>query len=316
MMVVNLRILAILLFFQLPLLGYGATFVTEESEAAQVIGRDSVKKAIRDHRAHLQKTGVGLFYGSKSSYSPIKKLQSASDTMWSDIDRFSYIKTILRKDFVQTLRSTSAVDAYVGSLVGNQDQLPRNGDMEMTSPVLWALKHVKAAYTAAGKKERGEQIDRIVESSGSAAHILIMELQKDGWHSIYWNPDVNAPAEPNESKKSLHERSWQEANRGEYMNGKIKVDYSLVNYRPSPRSKTKKNTSSLTKLKRVPFWIGMANYGKHMFVGYHGHLSEAYSMEMPTSSRLIVDSEFANWSGNYRSEKLLSGIIMVPPGSL
>jgi hypothetical protein len=181
---------------------------------------------------------------------------------------------------------------------------------------LWALKHVKAAYAAAGKKERGEQIDRIVESRRDAAEVLIVELQKDGWHSIYWNPDVNAPDEVNEGKKSLHERSWQEASRGEYMNGKIKVDYSLVNYRPSKRSKTKKNTSSLRKLKRVPFWIGMANYGKHVFVGYHGHVSEAYSMEMPTSPRLIMDSEFANWSGSYKSEKLLSGIIMVPPGSL
>lgn len=313
---VTLRILAILFLFLFPLLGYGAIFVTEESEAAQVVGRDSIKKAIRDDRAHFQKTGVGLFYGSKSSYSPIKKLQSASDTMWSDIDRFSYIKTVLRKDFVHSLSSTTAIDSYVGSLVGNQDQLPRNGDLEMTSPVLWVLKHVKAAYTAAGKKERGEQIDRIVASSGDSPVVLIMELQKDGWHSIYWNPDVNTPAETDQGKKSLHERSWQEASRGEYMNGKIKVDYSLINYRPSHRSKTKKTISSLRKLKRVPFWIGMANYGKHVFAGYHGNLSEAYSMEMPTSPRLIMNSEFANWSGHYKSEKLLSGIIMVPPGSL
>ncbi len=315
-MALNLRILAILICFQLPTLGYGATFISKESEAAQVVGRDSVTKAIKSHKAHLQKTGVGLFYGSKSSYSPTKELISASDNMWSDIDRFSYIKTILNKNFVQTLGSSNAVDSYVGSLVGIQDENPRHGDLEMTSPLLWALKHVKAAYTAAGKKERAEQIARIVEKNGSKAKDLIIELQKDGWHSIYWNPDVNHVAESNERKKTLHERSWQEAQRGEYLNGKIKVDYKLVNYRPSPGSKTKKSVSGLKNLKRVPFWVGMANYGKHMFAGYHGHVTEVYNMEMPTSPRLIMDSEFANWTGHYKSEKLLSGIIMVPPGSL
>lgn len=297
-----------------PLLGEAALFTLDESEAAQVVGRESVLQSMKAHRDHLQKTGVGLFYGVKSTYSPLKKSKNSNEKIWSDIERFGYIKTVLHKNFVHKLGSMNAVDAYVGSLVGIQEEQPRHGDLQMTGSLLWVLKHVSAAYAASGKSERAEQIVRLVQNNGNHPYLLLVELQKDGWHSIYWNPDVALPDD--DKKASLHLRSWQEAQKGTYFNNTIKVDYLLTNYRPTKGSKTKKDLSSLKKLKRVPFWVGLANYGRHIFVGYQDHLSEAHSAEMPTSNNLIMDSEFGKWHGHYPSEKLLSGIIMVPPGSL
>lgn len=314
-MVVSLRLLCILLIGLCPLLGYGATFTSDESQAAQVVGRKSVLQAMKSHRDHLSRTGMGLFYGSSSEYSPLKRIRKNS-TILSDTDRFGFVKMNLKKSFVEQLGSMSTLDAYAGRLVGIQDADERYGDIEMTSSVLWALKHVKAAYQAAGKAERADQIGRIVMDKGGHSKHLIIELQKDGWQSIYWNPDTQMPDEKNAQKRAQHLRSWQEASGGKYMNKSIKVDYLLVNYRPTRGSSTTKDTSSLAKLKRVPFWIGMANYGHHTFVGYQTHISEAYNIAMPNSHQLIRDSEFGTWKGHYASEKMLSGIIMVPPGSL
>lgn len=314
-MVASPRIFFILLVTLFPMLGYGATFTSDESEAAQVVGRESVLNAMKAHRSHISKTGIGLFYGSASEYSPLKRIRKNS-TILSDSDRFGYVKMQLNKKFIQQLGNTSAIDSYVGRLVGIQDTPIRHGDLQMTSSVLWALKHVKAAYEAAGKIERADQIHRIVMDRGGRAKDLMVELQKDGWHSIYWNPDTLLPEETNKKIRSMHIRSWQEASSGTYMNNTIKVDYLLVNYRPTRGSPTKKETASLAKLKRVPFWVGMANYGKHAFVGYQTHISEAYDSAMPTSPQLIMDANFSSWSGHYSTERLISGIIMVPPGSL
>ncbi len=296
-------------------MGYGATFTSDESEAAQVVGRQSVLQSMQSHRAHLARTGIGLYYGIQSEYSPLKRIRRTS-TILSDMDRFGFVKMQLKKPFVQQLGSTSALDAYVGRLVGIQDADTRYGDLQMTSSVMWALKHVKAAYEAAGKVERANQIGRIVMDKGGHAKHLLLELQKDGWHSIYWNPDTQQADERTPTQRYAHRRSWQEASSGKYFNGLFKVDYLLVNYRPTRGSSTKKETASLAKLKRVPFWIGMANYGKHAFVGYQTHISEVYDAALPTSSQLIQDSDFTQWKGHYGSEKLLSGLIMVPPGSL
>ncbi|MCC6138023.1 MAG: hypothetical protein IT287_05285 [Bdellovibrionaceae bacterium] len=315
-MAVTLHFLSILLICLSPLIASAALFTVDESEAAQAVGRQSVQNAMRAHRSHLQKTGVGLYYGIQSSYSPLKKLKKPSDKIWSDLERFSYIKTVLHKDFVQKLGSVNAVDTYAGSLVGLQEEEPRRGDLEMTSSLLWALKHVSSAYIAAGKKERAEQIVSRVKKNGNQPQTLLVELQKDGWHSIYWNPDVALPSENNSNKAALHLRSWQEAQKGSYLNENIKVDYHLINFRPTKGSKTKKDLSSLKKLKHIPFWVGIANYGRHTFVGYQNHISEAYNTELPTSQNLIMDSSFESWFGHYASEKLLSGIIMAPPGSL
>lgn len=312
-MVVSLRFLLILMVGLSPCLGFSATFTSDESQAAQVVGRESVLQSMKAHRDHIARTGIGLYYGISSEYSPLKRIRKNS-TILSDMDRFGFVKMSLKKTFVQTLGSSSSLDAYVGRLVGIQDADERYGDLQMISSVIWALKHVRAAYEAAEKTERADQIYRIVMDRGGHAKDLIVELQKDGWHSIYWNPDVALPDD--DKKASLHLRSWQEAQKGTYFNNTIKVDYLLTNYRPTKGSKTKKDLSSLKKLKRVPFWVGLANYGRHIFVGYQDHLSEAHSAEMPTSNNLIMDSEFGKWHGHYPSEKLLSGIIMVPPGSL
>lgn len=314
-MVVSLRILTILLSLLMPLLGHGATFTPDESDAAQVVGRASVIKSMKAHRDHLEKTGIGLFYGMKSDYSPTKQ-KSATSKIKTDLDRFSFVKSSLKQDFINKLGSVNSVDSYVGSLVGIQDDETRYGDLQMTGSVLWPLKHVIAAYVAANKKERSEQIGRIVRDSGYSAQTLMLELQKDGWHSIYWNPDVNEPNDSDPAKRAHHLRTYQDANNGTYMNNSLKVDYVLLNYRPSPGSQTKKDVSSLRKLKRVPFWVGMANFGKHAFVGYQDHVTEAHNIALPTNPKLIMDENFISWKGHYKTEKLLSGIIMVPPGSL
>lgn len=297
----------------LPLLTQAAVFSDAEVDAALRAGQESIVQTTKSHNEHLSKTGVGLFYGMLSGYSPLKR--KADATAWSDLERFSYLKTVLKKDFIMQLGSMNAVDSYVQSLVGAQDIIPRTGDLQITGSLLWALRHIQEAYRAANKEERIKQIIRhVLSHSGQPQLLLMEELQKDGWEAVYWNPDTNAPQETDAKLINMHKRSVLEAQNGVYNNNSIHVNHILANYRPSSRSKTKRSLDGLQRLNRIPFWVGVANYGHHAFVGYRGNVSEAHNHEMPTSPLLIKNTPFSIWSG-YTKEKYLSGIIMIPPGT-
>jgi hypothetical protein len=303
-----MRLLLILILFLAPLLSSAAVFTSAEVTALMSAGRLSVVQSTQAHHSHLAKTGIGLYYGALSPYSPLGK-KNLPTTAWTDLERFGYIKSKFKKDFVQQLGSIEAVDSYAQSLLGTQDLIPRTGDLKMTSSLFWALKHVRAAYMAVGKKERADQIFRYVIGQGGLPHLLLAELQKDGWEAIYWNPDTQSN-EPNDK----HNRSYQEAKNGYYNNSSLVIHHMMIDYRLSKNSNTKKNSPKLARLNRIPFWIGLANYGQQLFVGYQGRISEIHNFEMPTSKMLIKDSLFAQWTG-YTNEKYLSGVIVVPPHS-
>ncbi|MCB9072034.1 MAG: hypothetical protein H6623_00310 [Bdellovibrionaceae bacterium] len=307
-----MRIAFLLFVLLLAANGNAAIFSEEETQIAMNAGRQSIINSTRAHYQHLQKTGIGLFYGVRSDYSPIK--HSTEDDTWSDLERFSYIKTVLKKDFVTQLGSADAVDSYARSLVGMQESTPRSGDIQITGSLLWTLRHLRAAYASVGKEKRARQIVREVLKNDNGPNVLMKELQKDGWEAIYWNPDVAQPNETNGKLRQMHQRSVQEAQNGLYNNRSIFLQHTLVNYRPSSNSKTKKSLSSLKRLEHIPFWVGLANYGRQTFVGYLGRVSESHSSEMPISRMLIKESLFADWQG-YTREKYLSGIIMIPPGA-
>lgn len=139
------------------------------------------------------------------------------------------------------------------------------------------MENVGAAYAAAGKTERWNEIMRTVVAKGSKGIDLAKELKKDGWQSVYWNPDAKNPDDGNPE----HSFSAVQVGRGKGYYG-VDIDAQVLNYRPTAGKNTRQDMSGIEKLREVPFFFGMAKGGMHTFVGRKGEVNEFHWSEMPT----------------------------------
>jgi LysM repeat protein len=231
-------------------------------------GAQSIDLRMRQHLDSIEKTGVGVYYGDHSA---MKKMSAQERADWAKQNA--------------TPGATPPTTFKESSCIG------------------WAMDNVGAAYAAAGKSERWSEIQRIVASKGSKGTDLAKELQKDGWQAIYWNPDAKNPNDGN----AEHSFSAVQVKRGNGYYG-VKVDDSILDYRPTDAAKTKQNLSGIEKLEQVPFFFGLAKGGMHTFVGRKGNVNEFHWDHMPNSKTAIEEKPLKDWGWN-------SGLIMVPPGT-
>ncbi|RME74119.1 MAG: hypothetical protein D6776_05840 [Planctomycetota bacterium] len=82
----------------------------------------------------------------------------------------------------------------------------------------------------------------------------------------------------------------------------------MTDYRPTPGAGTKLDTSGYEKLKKVPFFFGLARGGMHTFVGQNGRVNEFHWTSMPDNPDAIEERPLPEFPWN-------SGVIMVPPGT-
>lgn len=132
---------------------------------------------------------------------------------------------------------------------------------------------------------------------------LAKELKKDGWQSIYWNPDAKNPDDGNPE----HSFSALQVSRGKGYYG-MEIDATVQNYRPTSGKSTRQDLSGINKLNDVPFFFGLAKGGIHTFVGRSGNVNEFHWSETPDSKHAIQETPLKDWGWN-------SGVIMVPPGT-
>ncbi len=231
-------------------------------------GAQSIEMRMKQHNDAIDRSGVGVYFGDHSDFKTMTPEQ--------------------RQAWVQENTKPGATAPAT---------------QKESSCIGWAMENVGAAYKAAGKSERWEQIQRVVVSKGSKGIDLAKELQKDGWQSIYWNPDAKHPNDNNPE----HSFSALQASRGNGYYG-LKVDAQVTNYRPTDGQGTKQDLSGIEKLNKVPFFFGMAKGGVHTFVGRQGNVNEFHWSEMPNSQHAIQDTPLKDWGWN-------SGVIMVPPGT-
>lgn len=233
-------------------------------------GKASVEEKMGAHRRSIDETGVGLYYGDHSS---MKGMSLSEKQNW--IDRHAIAGT----------------------------NPPRAADLKQSSCIGWAMENVGEAYKSAGKTQRWNQIKRIVQRDGMRGTTLAKELKKDGWESVYWNPDTKKNADGN----AEHSFSALQVRRGKPYYG-IKVDHQVTNYRPASGSSTSKDMSGIDKLKDVPFFFGLAKGGMHTFVGTEGKVNEFHWADMPDNPEAIEETPLEDFGW-------LSGVIMVPPGT-
>lgn len=230
-------------------------------------GANSIQSKMQGHQDAIDRTGVGKYYGDHSSF---KSMSQADKRNW------------IREN----------------AKAGTNPAMP-----EESSCIGWAMDNVGAAYKAAGKEARWNEIYSKVTSHGAKGTDLAKELAKDGWEAVYWNPDAKHPDDGNPE----HSFSAVQAARGRGYYG-IPVQHQVINYRPTAGQGTRQDMSGIDKLKDVPFFFGVAKGGMHTFVGRQGKVNEFHWSEMPDSKHAIEEKPLQDFMWN-------SGVIMVPPGT-
>ncbi len=176
---------------------------------------------------------------------------------------------------------------------------PSADRLEKSSCIAWAMSNVKAAYQNAGRMDRWNEIERIVKRNGMKGTVLAKELEKDGWTPVYWNADTNLHTDDNE-----HAYTASLVRRGKgYYGLHVKSSDVILNY----RDRDPHNDRGIEKMRRVPFFFGLAHGGRHTFVGGKGKISEFHWASMPDQPNAIEERRFEDFPWT-------SGVILVPPG--
>ena len=149
-------------------------------------------------------------------------------------------------------------------------------------------------------------------------------LRELGWTSLYWNPNPSRNADWDLEDQKINPlkpgKVWnpvwgghayryaQVLRKSEYYEVKVDDKTSLVGF----------GDQTPAYLKKVPFFVGTAHAGYHVFPGYSGKVIEAHSMRNLNAFDNLEVSAFnplgtgggPRWT---KTEKYRSGLIVVPP---
>ncbi len=223
----------------------------------------------------------------------------------------------------------------------------REAELESTSCIGLTLKCLGEGFQAAGMHDTWSKIHTWLGRTGSDGTPMFYgtDLQKAlvdlGWKSLYWNPDISMNDEWDLLEKSLnpsreinletgkekwnpiwggHAYRWALVKRSrEYYGVPIHDIQTLVNFGTRPPA----------DFRSIPFFVGTAHAGYHVFPGYKGQVIEAHSMrELVSKHNLEVgpmnplNQELNGIPGGTgaprwtKIEHYRSGVIVVPPGML
>ncbi|MCM3902384.1 MAG: hypothetical protein ND866_11810 [Pyrinomonadaceae bacterium] len=224
-----------------------------------------------------------------------------------------------RKDYATKAGRVKALESY-GKPASLADQLVG------TACIRLAMDAVKSGLLAAGMESTWKNIHDILKIDnlllGTDLQVMLRQL---GWKIYYWNPNPDKNAEWDAEDRALNPlkpgKTWNAVCGGHaahyntatnsrvYGYGKIPVDnaQSLVGFGTTPPP----------EFRKVPFFIGTAHDGYHVFPGRRGDVIEAHSMRDLNAFDNLEISPFnplksgggPRWAG---SQKYRSGLIAVP----
>lgn len=197
----------------------------------------------------------------------------------------------------------------------NPDLLSR---MSPTSCVGLARKCMAEGFATVGKSNVWSRIDKFLVDNALDGTALQEALRLLGWKTVFWNPNLSKNAEWDESEKlkdpenkkrfwGWHAYRWLTIQRkGMYYFNKVDDTTLMTNFgtRP-PRA-----------FKEIPFFIGTAHTGFHVFPGYEGIVVEGHSVRHITSPTMIETSPFNPLAegGGPQGLPYRSGLFSIPPG--
>jgi hypothetical protein len=193
-----------------------------------------------------------------------------------------------------------------------------------TACIVLAMQACERGFIATGMANTWKKIHAQLKIDnklyGTDLQIMLQQL---GWKLYYWNPDPSQNAAWDAEDQALNPlrpgRKWMPVwgghalrhasavNRGVYYDAKIDNVTKLVGFKKTEPA----------AFKTVPFFVGIAHAGYHVFPGRRGDVVEAHSMREMIARDNIEVAPFnpltqggaPRWT---RSEKYRSGVIAVP----
>ncbi|QDK38317.1 hypothetical protein [Bdellovibrio sp. NC01] len=269
----------------------GSISYTDKERAQHAAGIQTVMSAaseclqadLEHHRKFYAQFGVSPYYGSASAFS---KLSPAA-----------------RREELRKLGVNPALA----------------DEMQPTSCIGLAMKCLEKGFTAAGQTNLWPRLRNFADANDMDGTALQAGLRELGWKVLYWNPDVTKNKDWDAKEKAndyfnkkrfwgYHEYRWSTVqNSRTYMYNKVDDITTLVNFGMNPPA----------KFKDIPFFIGTAHTGYHVFPGAFGKVIEGHSTRAITDSQTVESSDFnplANGGGPRGAYK--SGLMAIPPGYL
>jgi len=262
---------------------------------AAELGDQCINDNCAAHRAAIDETGIGLYYGDHSPFHQ-DILRGDQSSLQNQIDAMS----------AGNWRPASIEPGLI-TLENPAGEALR---LRESSCIGWVMQNVRAAYAGAGGEERFAEISRHVKEADMRGTVLCEELQKDGWTAIFYSPrtaDDLAQAGAGEKLGALRmaqagARIWKapvEGSKG------VRCDVVITGYRDTePDAHTE---AQLEKLENVPFFVGVANGGIHTFVGHKGSVCDFHWNAQPDDPDAMTENPVRRWKWD-------TGLYMIPPG--
>jgi len=264
----------------------GVVTFSETEKAAHLQGLSTIMDTatqclqgdLKHHQEFYAKWGISPFYGDRSA--------------------FSNLSTAEKKAFVKSLgKPESLVD-----------------QMAPTSCIGLTMKCLERGFKAAGQDAIWAKVKSMTKANDLDGTSLQEALRNLGWSVLYWNPDVSqnktwdAQEQATQPKAfwGWHEARWQSVkNKGVYYWNVVDDDASLVNFGVNPPA----------AFKKIPFFVGTAHTGYHVFPGAYGQVVEGHSTRAITDPETVETSPFNPiHDGGGPRGLYKSGLIAIPPG--
>lgn len=193
-----------------------------------------------------------------------------------------------------------------------------------TACILLAMQACERGFNATGMANTWKKINNQLKIDqkffGTDLQIMLQQL---GWKICYWNPDPSQNAAWDADDQALNPlrppRKWMPVwgghalryasavNRRVYYDSKVDDITRLVGFKKTQPA----------AFRTVPFFVGIAHAGYHVFPGRRGDVIEAHSMREMIAKDNIEVAPFnplaqggaPRWT---RTEKYRSGLIAVP----
>ncbi len=193
-----------------------------------------------------------------------------------------------------------------------------------TACITLAMQACERGFNATGMSSTWKKINNQLKIDqkfyGTDLQIMLQQL---GWKIYYWNPDPSKNAEWDADDLATNPlkpgRKWMPVwgghalryasvkNKGIYYDAKVDNGTKLVGFKKTQPA----------SFKTVPFYVGIAHAGYHVFPGRRGDVIEAHSMRQMIAKDNIEVAPFnplakggaPRWTN---SEKYRSGLIAVP----
>lgn len=282
----------------------------KQVEAIMETTADCIEADISRHQRFMKKYDISAFYGDNSPFAKVTDKETGAVRFTSKEEkRYMLRKEGIKSHFVKELIPD-------GDCKGGLDECPNM--MQPTSCIGMVVKCLKKGFVSVNNEATWQKIRLYFLANNSQGDALLNALQALGWRIHYWNSDVsenkkrdkkdqrNHPGNP-KGIWGQHEASWQTVlNKRRYYFNHVDDYGSLVNFGKYPPE----------WVKRVPFFIGIAHLGYHVFAGAHGDVVEAHSARPISDKETIERSEFSPGTrkGGPRGGMYLSGLLGVPPG--